>query len=374
MTRLRTLGLSLAVGLMALSPLAAEAKAPPAKVKQTAAPVATLAMDGARVAYASGGKVYVWNVDNGATTLVRGRYSSHTSELAIAGKRLAWITRYVVGNSMQTTERLFGGSLTAPGRLLASGRRLAILDYGVPSAWRGAWIAGAVGSGNVLAVSRWWTADDGSCSGQRLLLITPSGLRQIATGAGSVMAMSADGGRIAVLRSYDAWPNYYGIEPTSTEPVSVGIYTSTGKLLREVFPSSAKEVALSGEQLVVLTEAKTLLVYAWRTGTLVHSWPVATTTPTLQAGHLAAYGQLATYSVDPRRSWTRAVHVLQLTTGKDVVVATGRGAGYYARDAALGPRGLVYSVTYYEHNRIGQPQRGKLVLVPTARLLEAVRR
>ena len=371
--KLHMWSVALPLALVLVLAQAGAAKPSGGGVKQTSKPIATLAMDGPRVAYASGGKVYVWNVDNGATTLVRGRYSSHTSELAIAGKRLAWITRYVIGNSMQTTERLFGGSLTAQGRLLASGRRGAILDYGVPSAWRGAWIAGAVGSGNVLAVSRWWTADDGSCSGQRLLLITPSGLKQIATGAGSVMAMSADGGRIAVLRSYDAWPNY-GIAPTSTEPVSVGIYTSSGKLLREVFPSSAKEVALSGEQLVVLTEAKALLVYAWRTGTLVHSWPVATTTPALQAGHLAAHGQLATYSVDPRRSWTRAVHVLQLTTGKDVVVATGRGAGYYARDAALGPRGLVYSVNYYEHNRIGQPQRGKLVLVPTARLLEALRR
>ena len=65
--------------------------------------------------------------------------------------------------------------------------------------------------------------------------------------------------------------------------------------------------------------------------------------------HLAAYGQLAVYSVDPRRQPHRKLHVIRLTTGKDVVLATGRGTGYYSRDAAIGPRGLVYAVNYHEH-------------------------
>ena len=63
--------------------------------------------------------------------------------------------------------------------------------------------------------------------------------------------------------------------------------------------------------------------------------------------------------------------LLQLTTGKDVVLATAQGSAH--REAAIGPRGLVYGVTYYEHNRIGQPQPGKLVLVPLAKVLAAVR-
>ena len=52
-------------------------------------PIATLAMDGPRVAYASGKKVYVWNTVTGATTLLKGKYSSHTAEVAIAGTRVA---------------------------------------------------------------------------------------------------------------------------------------------------------------------------------------------------------------------------------------------------------------------------------------------
>ena len=154
------------------------------------------------------------------------------------------------------------------------------------------------------------------------------------------MAASADAGRIAVLRSSAAWP----YEWSQTGPVSIGIYSSSGKLLSELKPSSAKEIALTGDRLVVLTEAKTLQVYAWKTGTLTKTWKVVTGTPRLQAGHLAAYGTLATYSVDPRSSDARSVHVLSLTTGKDVVVGTGRSGslGYYGRDATLGPRGLVY--------------------------------
>ena len=183
------------------------------------------------------------------------------------------------------------------------------------------------------------------------------------------MAASADAGRIAVLRSSAAWP----YEWSQTGPVSIGIYSSSGKLLSELKPSSAKEIALTGDRLVVLTEAKTLQVYAWKTGTLTKTWKVVTGTPRLQAGHLAAYGTLATYSVDPRSSDARSVHVLSLTTGKHVVVGTGRSGslGYYGRDAALGPRGLVYSVTFHEHHKLGTPQHGKLVFVPTAKLLAA---
>ena len=55
------------------------------------------------------------------------------------------------------------------------------------------------------------------------------------------------------------------------------------------------------------------------------------------------------YRVDPRSATAPTLHVMRLTTGKDVVLATGRGSGYYSRDAAIGPRGLVYAVNYREH-------------------------
>lgn len=356
----------LVVVIVAVVPAAAAAPKDVPLIKQTKSPIATIAMDGTRVAYASGGKVYVWNTLTGATTLMKGNYSSHTSELAIAGTRVAWITRYVVGNSYQTTERLFTAPVGGTARLLRSARHLH--GEGIDD-WRGGWVAGLVGSGKTLAVSTWWSAGT-VCTGQKLSLITPTGLTLIATGPGAIISGSAEGGRIAVLRSHDAWPTL-GLVPIAEPPATIGVYSSTGMLLREIVPSSAKEAALSGARLVVLTETRTVEVYNWRTGALIHTWPVAAKTPRLQAGHLAVYGQLATYSVDPRQSWTRSVHVLQLATGRDVVLATARGSARH--DAAIGPRGLVYVVTYYEHNRIGQPQHGKLVLVPLAKVLAAVR-
>jgi len=356
MTRLRKFGLSLAALVLLLGVQAATAKTPGA-VKQTRSPITTLAMDGSRVAYASGGKVYVWNMSTGTTTLVQGKYNKHTAELAIAGRRVAWITRYVVGNSQQTTESLFTGSAATRGRMLASGRHY-LKDW-ENQLWYGRWIAGTVGSGNTLAVSTWWSKGDGTCTAERLSLVTPTGLRQIAKGPGAIMAASADAGHIAVLRSSEAWPQY-----GPTPAVTVGIYSTSGKLLREIAPRTADEVALSGKQLVVLTETKTLEVYDWTTGTLLHTWPVAVSTPALKPGHLAVSGQLAVYSVDPRRSAARKLHVVRLTTGKDVVLATARGSGYWSRDAALNAHGLVYATNYRDH--------ATLVFVPTAKLLARV--
>ncbi len=352
MARLWKFGLGLAVLVLLLSVQAATAKTP-GTVKQTRSPITTLAMDGSRVAYASGGKVYVWNMSTGTSTLVQGKYSKHTAEVAIAGKRVAWITRYAVGNSQQTSESLFTGSLGTRGRLLASGRHY--LSDPESQAWYGRWIAGAVGSGNTLAVSTWWSKGDGTCSAQRLSLISSGGLRVIATGPGAIMAASADGGHFAVLRSDEAWPQY-----GPTPAVTVGIYSTSGKLLREITPSSADEVALSGKQVVVLTETRKLEVYDWTTGKLLHTWPVAISTPRLKPRHLAVSGQLAVYSAGT----ARALHVIRLTTGKDAVLVTARGSGYWSHDAAMDAHGLVYAVNYRDH--------GKLVFVPTAKLLARV--
>lgn len=371
MTRVLKLTLSLVLPLLlVLCVQAAAAKAPSARVKQTRSPIVTLAMDGSRVAYASGGSVYVWNTATGVTTRLKGSYSSHTAEVAIAGTRVALVTRYTVGNSLQTTERLFTGPVTGTQKLLASGRRY-LGGTETAQTWYGRWIAGTVGSGNVLAVSTWWSARDGTCTAQRLNTITSGSLRQIASGPGAIMSASVSSGRIAVLRSEEAWPSY-GELATDEAPATVGIYSTGGKLLKEITPSSAEEISLSGDWLTVLTETKTLEVYNRKTGKLVHVWPVAKTTPALQAGHLTTYGELGVYSVDPRRSAARQLHVVQLRTGKDVVLATGRGVGYYGRDAAIGPRGLVYAVNYHEQNRLSAPERGKLVLVPLAAVLQKV--
>ena len=361
MTRLLRFSLPFAAVLLLTVP-SATATAPSGRVKQTREPIATLAIDSARVAYASGGKVYVLNVRTGATTLMRGTYNRHTAEVAIAGKRVAWITRYAVGNSEQTSESLFTGSLTTRARLLASGRRY-LSEPETNRVWYGRWIAGAVGAGNTLAVSTWWSARDGTCTAQKLSMVLPTRLYDIAKGPGAIVAASANGGSaghayVAVLRSQEMWPD----AGPPTPAVTIGIYVAdSGRLVREITPTSAREIALTKTELVVLTEKKTLEVYDWRkSGALLHTWPVNTTEPK-QAAHLTAAGQLAVYAAGPG---TRKLHLVQLTTGKDVVIATGKGAGYYARDAAMSPYGLVYAVNYRDH--------GKLVFVPMATLLAKI--
>jgi hypothetical protein len=73
---LRVVGLSLAVTLLFCPAQAGAAKPQPDRVKQTAFPVGTLAMDGPRVAYASAGRIFVWNLVTGATSVVKGTYSN----------------------------------------------------------------------------------------------------------------------------------------------------------------------------------------------------------------------------------------------------------------------------------------------------------
>ena len=122
----------------------------------------------------------------------------------------------------------------------------------------------------------------------------------------------------------------------------------------------ADEVALSGSKLVVLTETKMLEVYDWTTGKLVHTWPVATTEP----GRRAIWPPRGSSPSMQAGRAARKLHVIRLATGKDVVVATGKGSGYWNHDAAMSSHGLVYAVNYSTH--------GKLVFVPMAKLLAKV--
>jgi hypothetical protein len=61
-------------------------------VSKAAKPVGPLALDGSRVAYASGNQIRVWNVATGWTSVVKGRYAGRSSsafatasQIAIAG-------------------------------------------------------------------------------------------------------------------------------------------------------------------------------------------------------------------------------------------------------------------------------------------------
>ena len=89
-------------------------------------------------------------------------------QVAIAGKRVAWITDDVAGNSMETNENLVTTVLGRYGvRTLAHAFRY--WDFVEPQPghgtwlWRGDWIDGLVGSGGFLAVSS--VDDDTRCPG-----------------------------------------------------------------------------------------------------------------------------------------------------------------------------------------------------------------
>jgi hypothetical protein len=361
--------LLLAPTLLVFAPQAGAAKSQLNTVKKTSAPIWTLAMDGSRVAYASGGRIHVWNTATGATSVVRGKYGSATpgvdavaAQVAIAGNRVAWIKRQRTGNT-EASEKLYTASLAGRAHELRHVYRYNTDDF---SQTTGGWIAGLVGSGKVLAVSTWKTSH-GALGVEQLNLITPAGLLPIASGAGALVAEAADGGHIAVLRSgTDAWP--HGSRRTLSAAPTVDIYSTDGTLLHEVAltppdpDSTGVQVALSGNTLLALRtglhepsgpSTVTLEVYDWTTGELEHTWPVAIDRYTGEVS-FAVHGNLAAVE-GPYR-----LHLVDLDTGKDVMIAP---ASHTDSPPAIGPRGLVYSVNPHYNGP------GKLVFVPTARLL-----
>ena len=347
--------------LLLLLASAAPAKVPSQKVKQASKQIVAIAMDGQRVVYSTDDQaVRVWNVVSGASSQVRRGYPSdggshQVAAVAIAGTRVAWLTIYVSGNSQETWARLKTASIAGAGtRLVASAFRTdGYTDDGVEM-WDGDWLTGLAGSGKLLAVSRWTTTRN-VVSNPRLSVIDPKTrrLHTIASGQGSVVSAASDAGRIAVLRTDG----------------TVGVYSSAGRLLLQVHPSSAKELAFGGGRLVVLTQTKTLEVYDSRSGALLHTWSVHTSRARQEAGHLRAYGRIGVYSVDWRVTVQR-LHIVDLATGRERVL--GAVQRPWASDAAVGKLGLVYGVNT---NRFGAHPKhtGTLVFLPTARVLEMLR-
>lgn len=370
MKRFRWACMFLATGvLLVFSAQAGAAKSQRNRVQKTAAPTWTLAMDGSRVAYASGDRIHVWDTATGKTTVVSGRYASKRAgvnavagRIAIAGKRVAWIRSDSIGNT-EADEKLYTASIGGKARLVERVHRYGRDD---PSLTTGGWIAGLVGAGKTLAVSTWRT-DHGTPSAEGLSRIAAAGLQPIASGPGSIVAESADGGHIAALRSSVAWPtdSLMAVGPAPT----VGVYSVDGTLLNE-FPLTPPdgstvglEISLSGNQLIALRSelyepsgpsTVTLEVYDWTTGQLLKAVPVGIAQDTGEvsfdvSGHLAAVE-------GPYR-----LHLVDLDTGKDVTIAPSSRTDC---PPAIGPRGLVYTVNPHYNGP------GKLVFVPTSRLLQ----
>jgi hypothetical protein len=118
------------------------------------------------------------------------------------------------------------------------------------------------------------------------------------------------------------------------------------------------DVALSTQRVVVRTRDRRLVVYGLHGG-LVHDWRL---TATGFASHLATDGRYALYV-----GANRALHVLRLATGRDVIVSRS-GNAFFFDGAAIGPAGAVVPLT----TRHGSRFTVTLRFVPSAALRRAV--
>ena len=123
-----------------------------------------------------------------------------------------------------------------------------------------------------------------------------------------------------------------------------------------IAPTSAKEIALRGDVLLVLTRTATLDAYNVRTGALLHRWTVRS-----HASGLDAYGGVRIANSPSGQAGAAFwVHAVRLSTGRDVIVARGQGSRLL-RSAAIEAPGLVYARDLHE-----------LVFMPLERVLAAV--
>ena len=359
---------------LAVGASAGAGTAPRTQEFRTPTIVRQIAMDGPRVAYAGWTssrhcpRIYVWNVLNDQRTVVSQLRTCNVEELAVAGRRVAWIVR-TAGNT-EWNDKLYVSSIPAKERLLAQTARYTYECSTNPRCWSGPWVYGLVGSDSLLAVSRWTT--DTRTGVQRftrggLDVIGSGGLRRVVVGQDGIVAASADSGHIAVLRTAG------DIDELGTyQPTDVAIYSGTGKLLKRLAPAGIDlrspgrmpQVALSGTYLAALTVQPKLELYNWRTGALLHSRAVPA-----GATHLALSGQIAAYMVT-HYGTSLMLHVAQARTGRDVVIARLKRppvtSGFVGVD--IDALGLVYAS---DAKAAGRPY-SDLEFVPMARIRSAL--
>jgi hypothetical protein len=331
---------AVATVLLALAVPAAAAPGPVAHVKNTNGWIESIAMDGPRLAYAVEGrgggctKVFVWNVHTQSATVVSGKGTcsadststgAGVTEIAVAETRIAWLVNE--GGNTESSDHLYTSWL--PGwkeRLVTSVTRTG----NTGGALKGSRLTGLVGGGDRIAVNQSTTVGSGTISTATLRRLDLR-LSTIAAGRATMQAQSLDRHRIAVLR-----PDQ-----------KVTLYDSeSGRPLVTVSPSSAREVALRQDYVVVLTATRTLEIFNANTGAPVRTLPVAA-----GASRLDVHSGIAAYAVG------RAVHVLRLSDGKDAVLATAPRA---VQGVEIEAPGIAYSYNTVK----GIRDVGNLAFVP----------
>ena len=345
----------LASGLALTASAAGTTKQHASKVRHFQGRILALAMDGSRIAYgiepgSTKNRVVVWNVRSGRAVKVSGPQTAQTGDsstgsglfgLAIAGTRVAWLAN--VGGNVEGDDYLFASSATNPKeRKVASVQRTGDACTGGPpqtnAGCAGNWLLGLVGSGNVIALTRWTTGAEPVATSSANLLVLGKKLAPVTTDTPPFLSLDTDAGRIAALRSLQ----------------DVTLYSQSGKLLQTVHPSSAAAVALSGHNLAVLNTSRTIELFDTQTGALRKTFAAR---GTKQPRNLDVQGNIAIYTTGS------AVHAVNLSSGKDRVVAEHRGGPLFAR---IDGAGLVHASNGYA------PGKGTIVFVPFAQVAAAV--
>jgi hypothetical protein len=330
------------------------------QVKHLQQPVGALAVDGANVAYdltsrsakqPAVNKVLVWNVKTGKTITVSGKKTAIADntgtgqgvfQLTIAGSRVAWLVNE--GGNLESADYLFTSSTTQPKeRQVASALRSG--DGGCsgrdPIGCTGAWLGGLVGSGNTVALNRWTTDATGHIGSGGLYSVNNTQLKTIATGTNTLQAVSSDAGREAILHTDG----------------SVAVYSKSGGVLMTLPPASAKEAALAGKNLVVVSETRQLQVYDAGSGSLKKTLPTHGT----GLHNLDVQGNIAIYTTGPR------VRAVNLSSGKTSAVAT-LGKHSEILFARISSAGVAYAVNgtrvFFGKSTLG--------FIPLARIKAAV--
>ena len=270
-------------------------------------------------------------VVSGAGTCVADSTSTGAGvrELAVAGRRVSWITN--IGGNTESNDTLFTAlaGLTKE-RQVATARRTGDIDGEL----NGSWLGNLAGDGDLTVTNRWTTAA-GSVASATVRRVGP-GLIAIHAGTGSLRVVAADSGRFAVLDGSG----------------TVTVYRANGAKLSSFTPTGApKEISMRKDFVVVLTPGA-LEIHGTLDGALIDTIPVAP-----GARDLDVHANIAVYAAG------HTIRAIRLATRKAIVVATTPKAPI---GLALDDAGLVYA-----YNPVtGVLGVGKLTFLPLS-LLQA---
>lgn len=246
-------------------------------------------------------------------------------ELAVAGRRVAWIVN--LGGNTESIDTLYTATVGGgKEKKVARARRTGDVD----STLTGDWLGNLAGDGGLIALNAWKTA--GATVVAPRLVTLGAGLVTLHRGPGSLAVASVDTGRIAVL---DRAAN------------RVDVYGANGAPVCSFAPAGqALEVALRKDYVVVLAKGGSLEVHLASTGALLDTISVPP-----GARHLDVHANVAAFVVG------KTVRAVRLATGSQATIATAPKA---IVGLALDDAGLAYA-----YNPVtGVEGAGRLVFVP----------